>query len=153
MEAVINRLLALIDQSGLTDKQILKELDLSPSSSIITDWRRKKSINPSSSTIIKFANFFHVSTDYLLTGKINCDTISDDEKEWLALYKELMPYDSNPKEWLSLYKELMSYDPKLKEWLSLYKKISSCDPELIKECRSCVMAIIKSYQIGKGSET
>ncbi len=103
MEAVINRLLALIDQSGLTDKQILKELDLSPSSSIITDWRRKKSINPSSSTIIKFANFFHVSTDYLLTGKINCDTISDDEKEWLAIYKELMSYD--PK----LVKECRSY--------------------------------------------
>lgn len=93
MESVIRRLLALIDQSELNDKQILKELNFSPSSSMITDWRRKKSTNPSSETIIKFANFFHVSTDYLLTGKINCDTISDDEKEWLALYRELTSYD------------------------------------------------------------
>lgn len=91
MESVIRRLLALIDQSELNDKQILKELDLS--SSMIADWRRKKSTNPSSNTIIKFANFFHVSTDYLLTGKINCDTISDEEKEWLALYRELISYD------------------------------------------------------------
>ncbi len=103
MESVINRLLALIKQSELTDKQILKELDLSPSSSMIADWRRKKSTNPSSDTIIKFANFFHVSTDYILTGKINCDTISDDEKEWIALYRKLISHDP------SLAKECRSY--------------------------------------------
>lgn len=38
------------------------------------------------------------------------------------------------------------------EWLSLYKELIACDPELIKECRNCIMAIIKSYQIGKETE-
>lgn len=95
MQDIINRLLALIKQSGLEDKQILSEIGLSPKSTLIADWRRGKSTNPTSTTIIGFANFFHVSTDYILTGKINCDTISNDEKEWISLYRKLAANDYN----------------------------------------------------------
>lgn len=42
MQDIITRLLALIEQSGLDDKQILSEIGLSPKSTLIADWRRKK---------------------------------------------------------------------------------------------------------------
>lgn len=88
MDSVISRILTLIDKSDLNEKQILTKLDIS-NSSTITDWRTGKSKSPSVKNVIKFADFFGVSTDFLLTGKINSDSITEDEKEWLALYNEL----------------------------------------------------------------
>lgn len=88
MEAVIERILNLIDKSELNETQILKKLEIS-NSSTITDWRKGKSKSPSIKNVIKFANFFGVSTDYLLTGNINFDVISKEEQEWLDLYKQL----------------------------------------------------------------
>lgn len=88
METVIDRILLLVDQCELNDAQILKELDIS-NSSTITDWRKKRSASPSIKNIIKFAHFFNVSTDYLLTGKINYDDLSEDEQCWLALHRKL----------------------------------------------------------------
>ncbi|MCM1221370.1 MAG: helix-turn-helix domain-containing protein [Lachnospiraceae bacterium] len=88
MDTVITRILNLIDKSNLNDKQILKELDIS-NSSIISDWRTGRSKSPTIQNIIKLSNFFGVSTDYLLTGKEKYYNLSDDEVEWLELYKQL----------------------------------------------------------------
>lgn len=79
MDDTILRILSLIDNSGLTDKQILKELDLSSTSTLITDWRRGKSKSPTIKHILKIAYFFNVSTDYLLTGKENHKDLSKEE--------------------------------------------------------------------------
>lgn len=97
MEKVIDRILNLIDKCELNEKQILQELEIS-NSSTITDWRTGKSKSPSTKNIIKFANFFGVSTDYLLTGTINSDIITEEEKEWLDLYKQLSQIDSHSKD-------------------------------------------------------
>lgn len=88
MNPVVERILYLVDKCELNEKQILNELDIS-NASTITDWRTGKSQSPSIKNIIKFAQFFNVSTDYLLTGKANYDNISEDEQSWLSLYKEL----------------------------------------------------------------
>lgn len=96
MEPVIARILELIDKSNLTDKQILKELDIS-NSSIISDWRTGRSKSPTIQNIIKLSNFFKVSTDYILTGKEKFDAISEDEREWLDLYKQLSHGDQKAK--------------------------------------------------------
>ncbi len=122
MQDIITRLLALIEQSGLDDKQILSEIGLSPKSTLIADWRRKKSNNPSSTTIIKFAKFFHVSTDYILTGKINYDTISNDEKDWILLYRELTARDSR------LFKEGKSYIEGLLKGYEIYDESDAKEP-------------------------
>ena len=70
---MINRILQLIDNDPKSKSQILRELHLSTST--LTDWERGKG-NPSSSAIIKLAQYFNVSTDYLLLGK---DTFSMEE--------------------------------------------------------------------------
>lgn len=88
MDAVIERILSLVDKSELNEKQILQKLDIS-NSSTITDWKKGKSKSPSIKNVIKFADFFGVSTDFLLTGKINSDSITEKEKEWLSLYQDL----------------------------------------------------------------
>ena len=93
MDDTILRILSLIDNSGLTDKQILKELDLSSTSTLITDWRRGKSKSPTIKHILKIAYFFNVSTDYLLTGKENHKDLSKEEQEWLSLYDQLDSHD------------------------------------------------------------
>lgn len=97
MEETILRILFLIDASGLTDKQILKELDLSSTSTLISDWRRGKSKSPTLKHVLKIANFFNVSTDYLLTGKEKFKDLSKEEQEWLDLYSQLSSENSTIK--------------------------------------------------------
>ncbi len=89
MEDTILRILSLIDASGLTDKQILKELDLSSTSTLITDWRRGKSKSPTIKHILKIAHFFNVSTDFLLTGDIQASDLCNKEKELLKNFRSL----------------------------------------------------------------
>lgn len=68
MDDTICRILALIKDNGLNDKQVLKELDVSTSSTLITDWRTGRSKSPQIKHIKKLAELFNVSTDYLLFG-------------------------------------------------------------------------------------
>jgi len=59
------RIMALIEGSPYNAKQLLKELGLS--NSTISDWKRGKG-KPSSDAVVKFAEFFGVTTDYILLG-------------------------------------------------------------------------------------
>lgn len=95
MDETIQRILTLIDNSGLTDKQILKELDVSNTSTLITDWRTGRSKSPQIKHIIKLADFFQVTTDFLLVGVEKYDKLSSDEIAWLNLYKQLSSSDDN----------------------------------------------------------
>lgn len=63
---VIQRIINLMKQKGLTAKRLTVEAGLS--SSAITEWKKGKS-KPSAKSLQKLADYFHVSTDYLLTGK------------------------------------------------------------------------------------
>lgn len=58
----------MLKDKGITQTKFLNDLELS--SSTLTDWKAKRG-KPSAETILKIAEYFNVSTDYLLMGKEN----------------------------------------------------------------------------------
>lgn len=82
---MIERILKLLKERGITAKKLTDELELS--NSAITDWKKGKA-RPSTDAIIKIANYFNVSADYILTGKdfsndsaTNCNNNAFNENE------------------------------------------------------------------------
>ena len=65
MDAV-QKIIDLMQQKGITAKRLTSEAGLS--SSAITEWKKGKS-KPSAKSLQKIADYFHVSTDYLLSGE------------------------------------------------------------------------------------
>lgn len=80
-----NQILQLCKQNNTSVTAVAQSLGMSKGT--VTSW--KNGGIPNGETILKFANYFNVSTDFLLTGKINFDSITEDEKDWISLYKEL----------------------------------------------------------------
>lgn len=87
---MINRILSVIDESGMSDSSICKELSIG--NGIIGKWRKGLQ-KPSTEAIVKIARYFHVSTDYLLLGNDSTpfNTLSLDDAEWLSLIHQLPP--------------------------------------------------------------
>ena len=67
----IDRILNLMEQNNVTAATLTKEIPLT--NGVISQWKRGKQ-NPSTDSIIKIANCFHVTTDYILLGKQNLKT-------------------------------------------------------------------------------
>ena len=65
MSTLLDRMKELMKQSGIKPKQLTAELGISNSS--FTDWSKGKG-SPSLDTVRKFADYFHVSIDYLVNG-------------------------------------------------------------------------------------
>ena len=63
--------LNLMEQNNVTAATLTKEIPLT--NGVISQWKRGKQ-NPSTDSIIKIANYFHVTTDYILLGKQNLKT-------------------------------------------------------------------------------
>ncbi len=59
----LQRLIELIERNGITRNKLLADLGLNKSS--FFDWERRGT-TPSGEVIAKIADYFHVSTDYLL---------------------------------------------------------------------------------------
>lgn len=66
MSGLLERVKELMKESGITAKQLTKELSISSSS--FTDWGKGKG-SPSLETVVKFSNYFKVSIDWLVNGK------------------------------------------------------------------------------------
>ena len=81
METALQRIIQLINENNEVPAQVLKKIGLS--SGAISDWKKGKG-KPSTDAIIKFAEYYHVTTDYLLLGKI-----SDEETEASIVQKQL----------------------------------------------------------------
>ncbi|EGT4823252.1 XRE family transcriptional regulator [Clostridioides difficile] len=83
---VINRILDLMEKNNITAKQLTSDLEISNSS--ISDWKKGKG-KPSSDAIVKMAEYFNVTTDYLLLGitcnKTNNINLTENEQEILSL--------------------------------------------------------------------
>lgn len=86
VKIVINRILDLMKKNNITAKQLTSDLEISNSS--ISDWKRGKG-KPSSDAIVKMAEYFNVTTDYLLLGttcnKTNNINLTENEQEILSL--------------------------------------------------------------------
>lgn len=81
METALQRIIDLIDMNNDVPAHVLKELGLS--SGALSDWKKGKG-RPSTDAIIKFAQYYNVSTDYLLLGKL-----PDEEADASLLQKQL----------------------------------------------------------------
>ena len=78
----------LIEEKKVTKNKVLADLGLNKSSML--NWKTRGNI-PDGETLIKLANYFDVSVDYLLglPTKVNGVSITPEEKEVLELIKML----------------------------------------------------------------
>lgn len=63
---ITTRILKIMDERKTNAAQLTREIGLT--NGLITQWKQKKQ-KPSVENLIKIANFFEISLDYLLTGK------------------------------------------------------------------------------------
>ena len=66
MSEIITRIVSLLDNSGMTAKELTEKLNLNRST--ISDWKIGKT-KPSVNAVIGISQIFDVSLDWLLTGK------------------------------------------------------------------------------------
>jgi len=79
----------LMDERGLTNYQLAKELDIHPTT--VANWLDNR--EPRKKTLLLLSNYFGVSVEYLLgVQKEKPATFSDDElKEINSIFNELSP--------------------------------------------------------------
>lgn len=116
---MIKRILTVIDNSGMSDSAICKELSIG--NGIIGKWRKGLQ-KPSTEAIVKIAQYFHVSTDYLLMGIeiVPNNALSLDDSEWLTLIHHLPERKRNEfkariEGYLECYEESVAADTSLKK--------------------------------------
>lgn len=82
---MIARIQYLITKDSKNKSKILRELHLSTST--LSDWEKGKG-NPSTSAIIKLANYFNVTSDYILFGTERTENseLTTYENKWLEIY-------------------------------------------------------------------
>lgn len=80
-----NKLKLLLEQHDMTQKQLAQELDITPAAlgNYIHDLRE-----PDYTTLVKIAEFFHVSIDYLLDYQYNFE-LTLDEEVLLQIFRSL----------------------------------------------------------------
>ena len=94
----MNRIKELREEKNLTQQQLSEKLRTTPKN--IYRWENELT-EMSSSVIIKIANFFEVSTDFLLgrsddIGMIEIHSeLSAEQKELLGLYNNMSSQDKN----------------------------------------------------------
>lgn len=91
MNRTIDRILDLIQSHNITAKYLVQTLNMSTTA--VTDWKKGKAA-PSIDALIKIAQYFNVSLDYLVFGKVGPDItindlLSDDELEIVNKFKKL----------------------------------------------------------------
>ena len=64
---VLKTILSLIKAKGLTQKECLTKCNIN--TSFLSDWKKGKLCSPSYDKLVRLADYFEVSLDYLLTGK------------------------------------------------------------------------------------
>nr|WP_321315953.1 helix-turn-helix transcriptional regulator [uncultured Ligilactobacillus sp.] len=90
MNIIYNRIKDLANEKNISLAQVERDLDFS--NGVISTWRKS---NASQDKILKVANYFNVSTDYLLgrTDNRNVDKTNIDIEEAL---NSAMSYDGKP---------------------------------------------------------
>lgn len=86
MSPIVERIILLVEKDDLNATQIASKLGITHSS--FSDWKRGKA-KPSIETIVKLANYFNVSTDYLLCGKASEIGLNSEISEIIDLYNTL----------------------------------------------------------------
>lgn len=105
MSTIAERIQFLLDERNEKAAPVFDSLSLSKNA--LSEWKRGKA-NPSSDAILKLAQYFGVSTDYLLTGYDYKNKLSEDEIRFLQTYSSLS--DENKKICLKIIKGLNALD-------------------------------------------
>lgn len=88
MSSIVSRMFIVMDEAGVKPSQVTSLLGISISA--FTDWKKGKG-SPSVATLVKFAELFHVSIEYLIYGKKESTTLSLKENELLTKFNSLSP--------------------------------------------------------------
>ncbi|MBQ7794675.1 MAG: helix-turn-helix transcriptional regulator [Clostridia bacterium] len=80
---MVNRLLALINQKGLTPYSVEKALGFGNGAI-----KRFSSSSPSADKIVALSDFLNVSTDYILKGKQTGNSLTEREELLIKWYRE-----------------------------------------------------------------
>lgn len=81
---MIERILELMETTHTTAAMLTREISLT--NGLVTQWKQGKQ-KPSLEAVSKLAQYFNVSTDYLIFGKES--SISPNQQELLELYSQL----------------------------------------------------------------
>lgn len=87
-QAILNRMINLIEEHGM--KPTPFGISIGLSNSAFSDWRKGKSF-PSTEAIVKIANYFCVSIDYIVYGESKSVSSSPQERSLLQKFKTLSP--------------------------------------------------------------
>ena len=82
--SMVDRIRSAMSRANITASDLTNKLDISSTS--LTDWKKS---NPSAYIIGRIANATNVSTDYLILGKENYDSLSSHDQAWLDLIHNL----------------------------------------------------------------
>lgn len=82
-----DRIKQLMNENHINATKLSKETGIS--NSTISSWKSDRN-NISGANILKIANYFNISTDYLLSGK---DFLSDDERSIISSIRHLNSHD------------------------------------------------------------
>lgn len=113
---MLERILALIEESGLTDAAFSQQVSIG--NGIIGKWRSGKQ-KPSLDAVIKIADYFHVSMDYLIYGASvsapsSVPNLTAEDADWLNLIHQL-PVEKQHE----FHGELIGYLKALRDFQSL----------------------------------
>ncbi len=138
--SVINRIMALLEERQISARKLTMDLKLA--NSCVSEWKKGKA-KPSVDAIVKIANYFGVTTDYLLIGGEGPKQIETDRREQGSVQKMEQKPQSSDEDYRTLVEgfqdsldaeenlekiELSGEDRKL---LHLYHKLDEEDREYI----------------------
>lgn len=86
MNPSVERIQNLFTQTKEIPAHVFEKLGIPKNA--LSIWKTGRA-NPSADAIIKIATYFSVSTDYLLTGKVQSSDLCDAERELLTLFRSL----------------------------------------------------------------
>lgn len=113
---MIERILKLLEEKGISAYKFTSDLKLS--SGAVSDWKKGRS-KPGADAIIKIADYFGVTTDYLLTGKKN----NAHHAAGLA--------EVNVWEGVSMTREIRKILKGLQPWFKLLREPEKCSVQTI----------------------
>lgn len=90
MSSILDRIQMLMQENNDSPTAIFEKIGIRKNA--LSEWKKGKG-SPSVDAIIKIAQYYKVSTDFLLFGKKGNSDLNLSEQTWLSLYNQLSDYN------------------------------------------------------------
>lgn len=90
MSTITERIQFLLEENNDTATVLFEEIGIRKNA--LSEWKKGKG-SPSTDAIIKIAQHYNISTDFLLLGKPAFQDLTSCERQWLNLYNQLSEHD------------------------------------------------------------